>query len=49
MEGMMKEVHEEGTYRVTEVAESGHWIAEENTEDFTRTVLEFIEDACERV
>lgn len=40
---MMSEVHEPSTYRVAEVDNSGHWIAEENPEGFVRTVLEFIE------
>ncbi|KAJ4266187.1 hypothetical protein NW762_004168 [Fusarium torreyae] len=39
---MMEEVHEKGTFSVVKVPKSGHWIAEENPEEFVRTVLEFV-------
>ncbi|KEY67091.1 hypothetical protein S7711_07066 [Stachybotrys chartarum IBT 7711] len=39
---MMAEVHEKGTYEVATVPDSGHWIAEENPEEFVRVILEFI-------
>jgi pimeloyl-ACP methyl ester carboxylesterase len=42
-EQMMSEVHEGGTYEVAEVADSGHWIAEENPEGFVKTVLGFVQ------
>ena len=41
-EQMMGEVHEKGTFSVASVPKSGHWIAEENPEDFVRAVLEFV-------
>lgn len=44
-EGMMKEVHEEGTFRIAEVADSGHYVAEENPEGFVKAVLTFIEES----
>ncbi|KAH7311253.1 Alpha/Beta hydrolase protein [Stachybotrys elegans] len=40
---MMAEVHEEGTYKVVDVADSGHWIAEENPDGFVKAVVGFIE------
>lgn len=40
---MMAEVHEKDTYKVATVSDSGHWIAEENPEEFVRVILEFIE------
>lgn len=39
---MMEEVQEEGTFVVGEVKGSGHWVAEENPEEFVRVVLDFI-------
>lgn len=39
---MLDEVHEEGTFRVEGVPESGHWIAEENPRSFAEIVLGFI-------
>jgi pimeloyl-ACP methyl ester carboxylesterase len=42
-EQMMEEVHEKGTFSVVSVPKSGHWIAEENPEEFVRAVVEFVE------
>ncbi|KAI9154728.1 Soluble epoxide hydrolase [Paramyrothecium foliicola] len=42
-EQMMSEVHEEGTYEIAVVADSGHWIAEENPQGFVDAVVGFIQ------
>ncbi|KAF6824210.1 alpha beta hydrolase fold protein [Colletotrichum plurivorum] len=41
---MFGEVHREGTFRVVEVPDSGHYVAVENPEGFVKVVLEFIEE-----
>ena len=41
-ERMLAEVHESGTFTVAEVAESGHYIAEENPSQFCDIILRFI-------
>jgi pimeloyl-ACP methyl ester carboxylesterase len=42
-EQMMAEVHEHGTFSTAVVADSGHWIAEENPQGFVEATLSFIE------
>ncbi|KAM0349086.1 hypothetical protein ACHAPU_004021 [Fusarium lateritium] len=41
-EQMMEGVHEKGTFSVASVPKSGHWIAEENPEEFVRLVVDFV-------
>ncbi|KAF5658978.1 haloacetate dehalogenase [Fusarium heterosporum] len=41
-EQMMEEVHEKGTFSVASVPKSGHYIAEENPEEFVRLVVDFV-------
>lgn len=41
-EQMMEEVHEKGKFSVVSVPKSGHWIAEENLDEFVRAVVEFV-------
>ncbi|KAJ3542287.1 hypothetical protein NM208_g4178 [Fusarium decemcellulare] len=38
----MEQAHQEGTFQVAEVSESGHYLAEENPEGFAAAVLDFI-------
>ncbi|KAF4919353.1 hypothetical protein CGCVW01_v007982 [Colletotrichum viniferum] len=40
---MFEEVHEDGTIEVKELPESGHYVAEENSEGFSQVVLGFID------
>lgn len=41
-EQMLSEVHEAGTFEIAAVAGAGHWLAEENPEDFVNKTLAFI-------
>ncbi|SPJ75809.1 related to haloacetate dehalogenase H-1 [Fusarium torulosum] len=41
-EQMMGEVHEKRTFSVASVPKSGHYIAEENPEEFVRLVVDFV-------
>lgn len=43
MEKMMREVHQENTLSVVKVEGSGHYIAEEASEEFARVVVQFVE------